>query len=349
MFTGWLTNNFRFVYNSNAEYNVYSPIFMQAREYAARKGTREKARKKKIKKVIEKVGFSVVKKGAKSEKVTNAISPLATLDDSWKTKPIDNVWIVKYHRNPMYSFKEAIEFHRETLHPTMLNKPDAPVNAFIELDLKREKKNKFLDKVSRVMDTPHVFKYGESTKILAFCNSLKEQEKARTAGVDYVGGNELIKQIQQGKFQFKEFDYIIAHADILTDLLLIRGLLKRKFPNLKAGTLGNDMSKLTVKFKNGIRYTVTPHEVFKEYGTIDTTFGLLDMDFKQLEENFLALIHNIETIKPRPTESFIQRVYVKSMYTSERFKINFEEYLPANDKEETNEVEADDTAIISTH
>ncbi|CAK9808656.1 50S ribosomal protein L1, partial [Anthophora quadrimaculata] len=326
MLRSWLTNNFRFVYNSNAVYNVYSPIFMQAREYAARKGTREKAKKKKTKKVIEKVGASSVKKS--TEGVKNAVSPLATIDDSWKVVPVDNVWVVKYHRKPIYSFKEAIEYHRETHHPTMLNKPNAPVNAFIELDMKREKKNKFLDKFTRVIDTPHMFKYGKPTKILAFCKSLKEQEKAKTAGVDYVGGNELIKQIQQGKFVFKDFDYIIAHADILTDLLLIRGLLKKKFPNLKTGTLGNDMSKLTVKFRNGIRYTMIPHEVFKEYGTIDTTFGLLGMDFKQLEENFLTLIQSIESTKPRPTESFIQRVHITTIHSAERFKINFEEYLP---------------------
>lgn len=36
----------------------FSPIgFLQARNYAARKGTREKARKKKVKVIVEKVGF----------------------------------------------------------------------------------------------------------------------------------------------------------------------------------------------------------------------------------------------------------------------------------------------------
>ncbi|CAK9795933.1 50S ribosomal protein L1 [Anthophora plagiata] len=347
MFIGWLINNFRSVYNSNAGCNVYSPTFMQAREYAARKGTREKAKKKKIKKVIEKVGFNPVKKSDKRAK--NVISPLAAINDSWRSKPIDNVWVIKYHKRPIYSFKEAIEYHRETHHPTMLNKPNAPVNALIELDMKREKKNKFLDKFTKVVDTPHFFKSGEPSKILVFCKSLTEQEKAKTAGADFVGGNELIKKIQQGNFSFKDFDYIIAHADILTDLLLIRGLLKKNFPNLKAGTLSNDMGKLTVKFRDGIRYTAMPHQVFKEYGTINTTFGLLDMDLKQLEENFLALIQDIEKMKPKLAEPFIQRIHVTSIPSTERFKINFEEYLPANDKKEINEVEADDTAIISTH
>lgn len=38
-------------------YNFFSISFLQARNYAARKGTREKARKKKIKVIVEKVGF----------------------------------------------------------------------------------------------------------------------------------------------------------------------------------------------------------------------------------------------------------------------------------------------------
>lgn len=57
------------------------------------------------------------------------------LDDSQRSDPIDNVWIRKFHKWKIYSFEEAIQSHRETHHPTMLNLPNAPVNAFIELDM----------------------------------------------------------------------------------------------------------------------------------------------------------------------------------------------------------------------
>ena len=43
----------------------------------------------------------------------------------------------------MYSLKEAIENHRETHHPTMLNKPNAIVNAFIELNMRVKNFNLF--------------------------------------------------------------------------------------------------------------------------------------------------------------------------------------------------------------
>ncbi|KOC65723.1 39S ribosomal protein L1, mitochondrial [Habropoda laboriosa] len=321
---------------------------MQTREYAARKGTREKARKKKVKKVIEKVGFDA-KTWSKKE-VKKSVSPLGTIDDSWRHKATDDVWVIKYHQRPIFSFKEAIQCHRETHHPTMFNKSNASVNVFIELDMKREKKNKFVEKFSKVIDTPHTFKHEEApNKILVFCKNLEEQEKARNAGADFVGGIELIKQIQNGAFVFKEYDYILSHANILTDLLLIRGLLKRKFPNMKTGTLGNDMTKLVLKFRDGIEYTAIPHDIHKDYGTITTTFGLLDMDLKQLEENFDALLNNINKMRPKREELFIQRVQVRCPPSPESLKVNFKDYLLTNVKEEVKEQEEDNTAIISTH
>lgn len=56
-FTGWLLNNLSATYRHVTCLNFCPISFLQARNYAARKGTREKARKKKVKVVIEKVGF----------------------------------------------------------------------------------------------------------------------------------------------------------------------------------------------------------------------------------------------------------------------------------------------------
>lgn len=43
------------------------------------------------------------------------------------------------------------------------------------------------------------------------------------------------------------------------------------------GSLGTDMNKLVTKFKNGIGYTAIPHKIFKEYGQINVTFGLVNL------------------------------------------------------------------------
>ncbi|XP_012339683.1 uncharacterized protein LOC100871180 isoform X1 [Apis florea] len=350
MLTGWLTS-FRTTHNLNIRYNVCSYLLTQTRDYAARKGTREKrllAKKKRAKKqvTVEQVGY-VPYKQHKKQKIKE-VCPLNTIDDSWKWKAIDNVWIVKYHQRPIYSLQEAIECHRETHHPTMYNKPNAIVNAFVELDMRREKKNRFVDKFTRIVDTPHIFENsGNKRTVLAFSKNLEEQEKARDAGADYSGGTELIKKIQNGTFQFKDYDFVVAHANILSDLLLIRGLLKKKFPNIRIGNLGTDMNKLVTKFKNGIGYTAIPHKTFKEYGEINVAFGLLDMDMKYLEANFHALINDIEVMRPRDA-SFIVRIQIRSELSDESFTINYQDYVATKTDKETNKEEIDETAIIDT-
>lgn len=55
--TGWLLSSFSSTYRHVIGLKFYPIGFLQARNYAARKGTREKARKKKIKEVIQKVSF----------------------------------------------------------------------------------------------------------------------------------------------------------------------------------------------------------------------------------------------------------------------------------------------------
>lgn len=60
---------------------------------------------------------------------------------SW---PIDDVWVQKYYRWRIYNFQEAVESHRETHHPHIYNIPDAPLHAFIELDMRAVKKVCFM-------------------------------------------------------------------------------------------------------------------------------------------------------------------------------------------------------------
>ncbi|XP_076631573.1 mitochondrial ribosomal protein L1 isoform X1 [Colletes latitarsis] len=352
MSAGWLINNFRLAYSHIAGCNMYSCLFIQSRDYAARKGTREKAKKKKIKIVVEKVGFIPHNERiSKAEKVHSKMSPLLTLDDSWKRKPVDDVWIVKYHQKPVYSLKEAVECHRELHHPTMYNKPNAFVNAYIELNLQREKKTKTLERFTKLVDTPYIFQLNDTRSVLALSKSKEDQNIAKESGADFAGGVELIKQIQAGDFSYKEFDYIVAHPNILPDLIVIRGLLRKKFPNVHTGTLGTDIGILIERCKRAIQYTAQPDKTFKNYGVIDVAFGTLDMEINQLEKNFSSLINNVYSMKPRREGIFIPRVQISCSTSGESFKINFDKYLPMKAEETAKEEEEEEvnTAVISTH
>ncbi|KAL6434108.1 hypothetical protein ACFW04_005922 [Cataglyphis niger] len=358
-FTGWLLN-FSSTYIRHVTCLSFCPIgFLQARNYAARKGTREKARKKKIKVVVEKVGFIPhnQRKAQIAAKKNKLKEENIILNDSKKPDPIDNVWIGKFHKWKIYPFEEAIQNHRETHHPTMYNLPNAPINAFIELDMQGVKKTKFVDAFSRIACLPHSFDHGQRRKILAFCKTPEVQEIAREAGAQYAGGKELIKQIQSGGFSLKEYDIIVSEPSILPDLLLIRGLMRKKFPSTKLGTLSPNMNTLVSKFLTGIKYTAKPHDLLKSYGTIDVTFGTLDMDTKQLEENFIAIIKDVNAAKPRRPEPFITRIRISCAPATEMFKIDFEQYLSIDstfkkgegeeEEEDENENEKQDVVIAS--
>ncbi|XP_012142606.1 mitochondrial ribosomal protein L1 [Megachile rotundata] len=346
MLAGWL-NSARFISNHNVGNNVYSRIFIQTRDYAARKGTREKARQKKIKMNLEKIGHEARKKSMLQKKKATQ-SPLLLIDDS-SLKPImDDVWIIKNHPQPVYSLQEAIEYHRETHHPTMFNVPNALVNAFIECNMKHQNKNKYVDKFSKNIDMPHVFDTGKKKlTVLALAKNSKQQDNAVKAGAEYVGGTEVIKQIQGGKFDIKEYDTVIAHIDILTELLLIRGLLKRKFPSVKAGTLSNDIGSLITKMKNSIRYYTEVNEEHKDYAKINLPFGKLDMDIAHLEENFATVVKDIESVGASRTGSFIKRIQISSEPSEELFKVDYSKFLPKKAGEDT-EQEPDDSAVIES-
>lgn len=351
--SGWLLNSLSSTYRHVTSFNFYPIGFLQVRNYAARKGTREKAKKKKVKKVIEKVGFiphnqrKIVKMQKSNIKIEDII-----LDDSTRTEPVDNVWIGRHHKWKIYSFEEAVQSHRETHHPTMYNLPNAHIKALIELDMHDVKKNKFVDSFSRIMSIPHVFDQDQNRKILAFCKNPDMQTIAIDAGAQFAGGKDLIKKIQNGDFSIKEYDIIVSEPSILPELLLIRGIMRRKFPNTKNGTLSPDIKMLVTKFITGIKYTAKPHDILKYYGTINIEFGTLNMDTKQLEENFAAIIQDVDAAKPRRPGPFITRTRIACPPSGELLKVNFEEYL-STDRAPTKEAEEEDDekpdAVIASH
>lgn len=298
---------------------VTRDIHLSAVTEAARKGTREKARKKKVKVEVKKVGFiphNQRNKGLNLSKVSKHI------DDSWKAIPKDNCYVGRYYRWAVYSVAEAIQCHRETHDPTMYNVPNAPLEVEIELNMQAEKANRFVDNFNRMAMIPHKFDHGDDRKILAFTKDNNLIAEARKAGATLVGGVELIKDIQNGDLLPTDYDFIIAHSNILPELVSLRGLLKRKFPNPRSETLGTDLTEMIKKFKDGVSYVATKDEHQQDYGLIKTCIGSLDMDAKHLEENLVALLKDVQSMRPKREGKFITRVLLKSPPSSEQLKID---------------------------
>ncbi|XP_050303730.1 39S ribosomal protein L1, mitochondrial [Anthonomus grandis grandis] len=344
LLTNKLSKIIHFSWNNNLN-RVILPLAadsLQVRNYAARKGTRERKRKAKVQKVeVPKVGF--IPHNLKNRDKILAARPIKKFDDSWKRDPIDDVFAMKYYKWIVYPFAEAIKCHRQTHHPTMYNMPNAPLNVTIELNMQGEKKTRFIDNFKRIAAVPHPFDHGEDRAIIAFAKNPESIKEAKDAGASLAGGVDLIKQIQNGQVHLNDFQYSIAHPDILPELVVLRGIMKRKFPNAKNDTLTPLVGKVVSQFVNGISYQALKDEYEKDFGQIEATLGTLDMDEKHLEENFAALINDVNTQKPKRAGGFINRCILWSPPSRETLKIDHEQYLTATSepkKEEKNQEDA---------
>ncbi|KAJ9581903.1 hypothetical protein L9F63_003762 [Diploptera punctata] len=315
--------------------NVAVGDIFQIRNYAARKGTREKARKKKVKAEIKKIEFIPHNLRAKK-------APVYTkrIDDNEKPVSPDNVWISRAYRWPVYNFADAIECHRESSHPTVINRPNNEIYANIELDMRAVKANRFLDPFTRVVSTPHPFINDGPRPVLAFCKTHELQRSALEAGATVAGDTDLIKSIQTGDLNVDDFKFVIAHPNIITELLPVRGLMKKKFPNPKYGTLGPNIAELVAKYSFGMEYTANVSVNLNDFGWIFAAFGKLDMETSHLEENFTTLIEDVNAMRPKREGPFITKCCLVSLPLSERLKINYSKYI--GEEETSGDVQEED-------
>ncbi|XP_063546423.1 large ribosomal subunit protein uL1m [Cydia strobilella] len=289
--------------------------------YAARKGTRAKARAKKVKVEITKVGF-IPHNQRGANKAAAKIQTPKHVDDFLKLISKDDVFPMKYYQWVVYSAEDAIRAHQETHHATMYNEPSAFVYARVEMNMEAAKKNRFVDPFVRLALLPHRFPRDEERTILAFCKTPEQVKQASEAGATTVGGTDLIKKIQEGSIKVAEYDFVIAHPNILTELVPIRGLMKRKFPNVRAGTVDTNLVDMVRKFAAGVQYRVTRDEYQQNFGSCDVPIGRLNMDVKQVAENIAALLKDIQSARPKRAGLFITKCLISSPPSTEKLKID---------------------------
>ncbi|CAH2241337.1 jg15537 [Pararge aegeria aegeria] len=106
--------------------------------YAARKGTRAKARAKKVKVEITKVGFIPHNQRGKDKVAKVNINKHQ--DMSYKLISNDDVFPMRYYQWVVYTAEDAVKAHQETHHPTMYNDTNAYVYAQVSINMEAAKK-----------------------------------------------------------------------------------------------------------------------------------------------------------------------------------------------------------------
>ena len=148
---------------------------------------------------------------------------------------------------------------------------------------------------------------GKVHRVLVLAKGEKEKE-ARDAGADFVGGEDLIKKIQEENWL--DFDRVIATPDIMGlvgrigKILGPRGLM----PNPKVGTVTFDIAKAVAEVKAGkVDYRVD------KAGVVHAPIGKLSFGEQKLLENAHALLAAIVRAKPASAKgNYVRNVAVSS-------------------------------------
>jgi large subunit ribosomal protein L1 len=148
---------------------------------------------------------------------------------------------------------------------------------------------------------------GKVARVLVLAKGEKEKE-ARDAGADFVGGDDLIKKIQEESWL--DFDRVIATPDMmgqvgrLGKILGPRGLM----PNPKVGTVTFDVGKAVAEVKAGkVDYRVD------KAGVVHAPIGKLSFGEQKLLENAHALLNAIARSRPSSAKgNYVRSIAVSS-------------------------------------
>ncbi len=144
---------------------------------------------------------------------------------------------------------------------------------------------------------------GKKVRVAVFATGEKAKE-GQDAGADYVGGDDLVKRVQEG---WTDFDAAIATPDIMSKvgplgkILGPRGLM----PNPKSGTVTFDVARAVRDAKGGKVEFRTD-----KFGIIHAPIGKVSFDSKQLHQNLTALVDAL--IRNKPSSSKGQ--YLRTFY-----------------------------------
>jgi len=196
-----------------------------------------------------------------------------------------------------YPVDEALQLVKELANAKFNEGVDAAVNLGIDAS-----KSDQQVRGSTVM--PHGI--GKSVRVAVFTSG-KNQDAARAAGADIVGLEDLAAKVKAGEF---DFDVVVASPDAmrvvgqLGQILGPRGLM----PNPKVGTVTPDVATAVKNAKAGqVRYRVD------KGGIVHCTIGKANFEVKQLKENLIALIGDLQKAKPATSKGvYLKRVTLSS-------------------------------------
>jgi large subunit ribosomal protein L1 len=199
-------------------------------------------------------------------------------------------------RDSSYSPEEAVDLSKKTA--------SAKFDETIELHIRTGADPRYADQMVRgVAVLPHGV--GKPIRVLVFCQG-EAESIARDAGADFVGGDDMIKEIEGG---FLGFDVSIATPDLMGRIGRLGRILGRRglMPNPRTGTVvqAEDIPRAVGDAKKGrVEFRLD------RTGLIHTPIGKASFDNEMLMDNLTTLVDNI--VRARP--GGIKGQYIRAAY-----------------------------------
>jgi len=197
-----------------------------------------------------------------------------------------------------YSPQEAIE----TAKKASFAKFDETVEVHLRMGLDPRSADQ---QVRGVVTLPHGL--GKKVRVLVFTQG-EAVKVAEDVGADYVGGDELVKKIEEG---WLDFDVVIATQDMMGKVGKLGRILGRRglMPNPKLGTVTTaaDLPRVIDETRKGrVEFRLDRTAV------IHVPLGKISFEADKLMGNLTALIEAIMKAKPSGTKG----QYIKSAFIS---------------------------------
>ena len=146
---------------------------------------------------------------------------------------------------------------------------------------------------------------GKEVRVLVFAKGEKEKE-AKDAGADYVGGDDMVKKIQDG---WLEFDAVVSTPDMMSSVGKLGRVLgpRRLMPSPKTGTVTFDVSKAVGELRAGkIEFKVD------KTANLHVAVGKRGFGKDRLVDNARAFLESLMRAKPAASKGR----YLKSLTVS---------------------------------
>ena len=196
-----------------------------------------------------------------------------------------------------YSIDEALDLVKELASTKFRESVDVAINLGVD-----PRKSDQVVRSSTVLPNGT----GKTVRVAVFAQG-ENADKAKAAGADIVGFEDLAETVKGGEMNF---DVVIATPDAmrvvgqLGQILGPRGLM----PNPKVGTVTADVETAVKNAKAGqVRYRTD------KAGIIHCPIGRADFEVSALKENLAALIIDLKKAKPASAKGqYVQKLTVSS-------------------------------------